>query len=95
MVVEDIKLENGTAIGLKFELQNAHLVLVKAERGFVMCGYLNMDVADRLGDIACKVSGVSNFDDLLKAEIIELTEKAKDIGIQPGMQGKEALERMF
>ncbi len=95
MVVEDIKLENGTAVGLKFKLQNAPLVLVKAERGFVMCGYLNMDVADRLGDIACKVSGVSNFDNLLEAEIIELTEKAKDIGIQPGMHGKEALERMF
>ncbi len=95
MVVEDIKLENGTAVGLKFELQNAPLVLVKAERGFVMCGYLNMDVADRLGDIACNVSGVSNFDQLFDAEIIELTEKAKDIGIQLGMHGKEALERMF
>ena len=95
MVVEDIKLENGNAVGLKFELQNTPLVLVKAERGFVMCGYLNMDVADRVGDIACKVSGVSNIEDLLNAEIIEMTEKAKDIGIQPGMQGREALERMF
>lgn len=95
MIVENIALENGTAIGLKLELQNAPLILIKADKGFVMCGYLNMEVADRLEDIACKVSGVSNFDELLDAEIIELTENARNMGIQIGMKGKEVLERMF
>ncbi|MFQ5975228.1 MAG: YunC family protein [Candidatus Hydrothermarchaeales archaeon] len=95
MIVENIALKNGTAIGLKFELQKAPLILINANKGFVMCGYLNMDVAERLGDIACKVSGVSNFDEVLDAEVIELTENARQMGIHTGMNGKEALERMF
>lgn len=95
MIVENITLENGTATGLRFALQNAPLILVKADKGFVMCGYLNMGVADRLGDVACKVSGVSDFDALLKAEIIELTSSAQEVGIQIGMKSKDALEKMF
>lgn len=95
MIVENITLENGTAMGLRFALQNAPLILVKADKGFVMCGYLNMGVADRLGDVACKVSGVSDFDALLNAEIIELTSSAQEVGIQIGMKSKDALEKMF
>lgn len=95
MIIEQIDLENGTCIGVNFDLQNAPLILIKADKGFVMCGYLNVGVAERVGDVACKVSGVSNFDEALDAKIVELTENAKRIGIQKGMTGREALERMF
>lgn len=95
MQVENIVLENGTAKGLKFELQKAPLILVKADKGFVMCGYLNIEAANKMGDIACKVTGVSNYKELLNAEIIELTENSKKRGIMVGMKAEEALERMF
>lgn len=95
MIIEQIDLENGTCIGVNFDLQNAPLILIKADKGFVMCGYLNLGAAERVGDVACKVSGVSNFDEALDAKIVELTENAKRIGIQKGMTGREALERMF
>jgi len=95
MIVENITLENGTATGLRFVLQNAPMILVKADKGFVMCGYLNVELADRLGDVACKVSGVSDFDTLLKAEIVELTSRAQEVGIHIGMKSKDALEKMF
>jgi uncharacterized protein YunC (DUF1805 family) len=32
---------------------------------------------------------------MLKAPVVEVTQKAKELGIEPGMTGREALERMF
>lgn len=42
MIIEQILLENGTAIGLKFDMGNAPLLVIKADKGFVMCGYLDL-----------------------------------------------------
>ncbi|WP_342306343.1 DUF1805 domain-containing protein [Methanolobus sp. ZRKC5] len=95
MLVENIELDNGSALGLNFQMQNASLLVIRADRGFVMCGYLDMDTAGTLGDVAVKVKGVSTFDDVLQAPVVGATQKAINLGIKVGMTGKEALELMF
>ena len=60
-----------------------------------MCGFLNIDVAERLGVAAAMVSGVKTFEDVLNAEIKGATSKAEGMGVQPGMRGAEALARML
>ncbi len=95
MEIEKIELENGSAIGLSFQMQSAPLLLIKADKGFVMCGYLDMETADTLGDVAVKVKGVSTFDDVLEAAVVGATQPAIRLGIKLGMTGKEALELMF
>jgi len=93
--VELLKLNNGVAVGIKVAMSRAPLLLVKAERGFVMCGYLNIAAANSLGDVAAKVTGVSSFKDVLEAEVVEVTEEARKLGIKEGIRGREALEKMF
>jgi uncharacterized protein YunC (DUF1805 family) len=95
MEIEKIELDGGFAIGLNFQMQSAPLLLIKADKGFVMCGYLDMETADALGDIAVKVKGVSTFDDVLDAAVVGATSAAIRLGIKLGMTGKEALELMF
>lgn len=95
IIVEQVKLKNGVALGIKIEVGRAPLLLIKARKGFLMCGYLNINAADSLGDIAAKVTGVATFEDMLRAEVVEVSEKAKGIGIREGMRGKDALEKMF
>jgi uncharacterized protein YunC (DUF1805 family) len=95
MLVEKIELENGTAMGLSFAMQNASLLVIRADRGFVMCGYLDMETASALGDVAVKVKGVNSFEDVLAAPVVGATQKAINLGIKVGMTGKEALELMF
>lgn len=95
MLIEKIKLDKGSAMGLSFQMQKAPLLVIKADKGFVMCGYLDMDTAGVLGDAAVKVKGVSTFDDVLKAPVVGATQEAANIGIKVGMTGKEALELMF
>lgn len=94
MQIEQIKLKNGTALGIKIDMATAPLLLIKANKGFVMCGYLNIATANKLNDVAAKVSGVKSFEDVLNAKIIEVTEKARSLGIVEGLTGREALEKM-
>ena len=86
------KIENFT--GVKIEIQNAPLLLLIANKGFVMCRYLNIETAEKIGDCACMVSGVKTFEDVLSAEILEATKKAKELGIAEGMSGRDALKLM-
>jgi len=51
----DIKIGNKNEVGYEIKMQNAVLVLVKTEKGFVMCGYLDIKTAEKLGDAACIV----------------------------------------
>ncbi|AYK15355.1 MAG: YunC family protein [Methanosarcina flavescens] len=95
MLIEQIRLDNGCALGLSFEMQKYPLLVIRAEKGFLMCGYLNIDAAETLGDTAAKVKGVQSFEDMLKAEVVEVTRFARELGVEPGMTGREALERMF
>lgn len=94
MLIEQIELGNGSAIGLKFDMEHAPLLVIKANKGFVMCGYLNMDVANKMNDVAVRVTGVNNFDDVLNAKAVDVSKAAQDIGITVGMSAKEALEMM-
>ncbi len=95
MLIEQIKLENGCALGLRFEMQKYPLLVIRAEKGFLMCGYLNVNAAETLGDTAAKVRGVQSFEDMLNAPVVEVTELARELGIEPGMTGREVLEKMF
>ncbi len=95
MIIEQITLENGTALGLKFEMQNAPLLVIKADKGFVMCGYLDIDMANTLGDVAVRVRGVNTFEDVLDAQVVGITQAAAELGIDIKMNARDALERMF
>lgn len=95
IIVEPVKLEKGVALGVKVELGKAPLLLIKAEKGFVMCGYLNVAAANSLGEAAARVIGVASFEDVLNAGVVEVSDKARELGITPGMTGREALEKMF
>ncbi|MFH1180047.1 MAG: DUF1805 domain-containing protein [Candidatus Bathyarchaeota archaeon] len=70
------------------------LILIKGEKGFVMCGYLSAEVAERVGLAAAIVSGVKSFEDVLNAEIKVATSKAKELGVQPGMIVKEVIGKL-
>lgn len=95
MLIEEIKLENGSALGLKLDMEHAPLLVIRAAKGFVMCGYLNMDVANKLGDAAVRVTGVKSFEDVLNSKAVDVSEAAKKLGITIGMPAREALMKML
>ena len=94
-LVEQIQLGNGTALGVKVELPKAPLVMIRASKGFAMCGYLNMESVNKTGEVAVRVTGVKSFDDVLNAKVVNISDEARKLGISEGMTAREALEKMF
>jgi uncharacterized protein YunC (DUF1805 family) len=92
---KNIKIDEKNAVGLKVDLEGAPLLLIIAPKGYVMCGYLNLETAEKFRQAAAIVAGVKSFDDVLSAKIAKLTTKAKEIGIKEGMAGRDALKQMF
>jgi uncharacterized protein YunC (DUF1805 family) len=85
IMVESLNINGNTFQGLKVELKGLPpLVLIEGNKGFVMCGYLNIDAAESLGATAAVVSGVSSWEDVLNAHIKTATTKAKALGLEPG-----------
>jgi uncharacterized protein YunC (DUF1805 family) len=94
--VSSLKVNDKTCLGLRVDLPDSPpLLLIIAEKGFVMCGFLNMEAAERLGVAAAMVSGVKTFDDVLNAQVKAATSKAKNLGVETGMTGLDALKHMF
>ena len=90
-----VNVDGKTCVGLRAELpESPPLLLVVADKGFVMCGFLNVDAAEKLGVTAAMVSGVKTFEDVLNAQVKATTTKAKNSGVDAGMRGSEALKHM-
>jgi len=94
--VAELKVDGKNCLGLKVDLPDspAPLVLITAEKGFVMCGLLDMQTAERLNVAAAMVSGVKSFDDVLNALVKSVTSRAKGLGVETGTKGSEALKHM-
>ncbi|MEM0492506.1 MAG: DUF1805 domain-containing protein [Candidatus Thermoplasmatota archaeon] len=95
MITKKINIGKGEVLGYLIDLNNAPLIILQAKKGYVMCGYLNMNTANKLGDIAGKITGVKNFEDALNSTIVEVSENAKKIGLHEGMNTKEFLKMLM
>lgn len=93
--VMPIKVDDKTYLGVRIELPDSPpLLLVSGDKGFVMCGFLNMEAAERMNVAAAMVSGVKTFEDVLDAQIKAATTKAKTLGVQIGTKAAEALKHL-
>ncbi|MGN1401113.1 MAG: YunC family protein [Bacillus sp. (in: firmicutes)] len=80
------------------KLPNTTLLAVAAQKGYIMCGALDIDfLNEHLADrciLAARAVGVRTIDELLEAPLEKVTAEAEKIGIKPGMKGIEALLMM-
>jgi uncharacterized protein YunC (DUF1805 family) len=90
-----VKVDGKSCLGLRTDLPDSPpLLLITAEKGFVMCGFLNVESAEKLGVAAAVVSGVKTFDDVLNGQVKAATSKAKSLGVEVGMKGADALKHL-
>ncbi|HEX6989957.1 MAG TPA: DUF1805 domain-containing protein [Bacillota bacterium] len=80
-------------------MPKTRLVILATETGYLMCGALDVSLLDDLlGDrrvVAGRSLGVRSYQDLLERPLDRVTAAARDLGIMPGMRGREALRRML
>jgi uncharacterized protein YunC (DUF1805 family) len=91
-----LKINDKVAVGLRVDLPDSPpLLLIVGRTGFVMCGFLNIDVAEKVNVTAAMVSGVKTFEDVLAADIKAVTSKAQMKGIKVGMKGEDAVKLLL
>ncbi len=69
------------------------LLVVSGTKGVLACGYLNIATFDKLDEAGAIVTGVNNFEDMLDAPLVAVSQAASQLGLQQGMTGRDALAR--
>lgn len=96
--IQPVHVGEYTLIAFEVKLPKTTLLGVCTDRGYVMCGALDVQLlrgtlADR-GIVAARAVGVRTVDDLLNGTVESSTQSAEAIGIVAGMPIREALIRM-
>jgi uncharacterized protein YunC (DUF1805 family) len=70
------------------------LLLLKGKKGLMGCGYLNVETFNRTGEAGVIVRGVNTHEDMLKVKVVAVSDAARALGIEVGMMGEEALQKL-
>ncbi|MFC4275118.1 YunC family protein [Achromobacter aloeverae] len=78
---------------LHFQLTRP-LLIMRAPKGFISCGYISMEACNRIGDACAIMAKVDTLDDLLTAKVQAVSDKAAQLGIVIGETGESALNKL-
>jgi len=97
--VEPLVSNNAPALELAVSWEDGQFVMIVTKKGLVSCGIVDMAVMEEFGAAIAVAKGtperpLKTADDLLSARIVDLTKKASLYGVNIGMTGKEALEKL-
>lgn len=74
------------------KLLSKSLILFRARKGYIMCGYLNLKTAQRFNDAAIMITGISTIGQAMKAAVHSCSLAARKLGVYKGQPVKEALK---
>ena len=75
--------------------QKSNLLAIYGSKGFLACRYTSLAVANKLGEAVAIVTGVKNYDDMLKTTVIEVSTAAHNLGISKGDSGISVLMKLY
>ena len=95
-----MQFQNGVAIGISNRWRNGQYCTILTEAGMVGCGIYDMHTPGEFGQAIAVARGTPqnplvNPEDLFDAKIVDATPQARNLGIAPGMTGREAVERLL
>jgi uncharacterized protein YunC (DUF1805 family) len=95
-----IQFKNGCAIGISNRWHKGQYCTILTEAGMVGCGIYDVKTAGVFGQAVAIARGTPEKplvdpEDLFEAKIVEVSPPAKELGIQVGMTGREAVELLL
>lgn len=95
-----MSFENGSAIGISNRWHQGQYCSILTKIGIVGCGIYDIETPSEFGQAIAIAKGTPENplcepEDLLEAVIVDLTPRAKEIGIILGDSGKVAVEKML
>jgi uncharacterized protein YunC (DUF1805 family) len=95
-----LQFRNGCAIGMSNRWQQGQYCSILTAAGIVGCGIYDVHTAGEFGQAIAIARGTPakplvEPEDLFDAKIVDVTPKAKSLGISIGMTGREAVELLL
>src|SRR3954467_7897086 len=95
-----LQFKNGCAVGVSNRWRAGQYCVILTEAGLVGCGIYDVKTAAEFGQAVAIARGTPQNplvepEDLFEARIVEATPQALALGIQVGMTGREAVERLL
>jgi uncharacterized protein YunC (DUF1805 family) len=99
-ITRPMQFQNGVALGVSNRWRNGQYCVIMTPAGLVGCGIYDMKTPAEFGQALAIAKGTPEQplvepEDLLDAKIVDATPQALRLGIEIGMRGKEAVERML
>ena len=92
--MDTVRLDGNELDAITFATRNTKILAIRAANGMLGCGYISTETAAKVGDALAVVSGVANYDDMLRASVKTVSPAAEALGVRPGMTGRDALLKM-
>lgn len=92
MTHKKIKIGKSYIQAFSIPLASKNFILLRGNKGYVMCGYLNMAAANKFSDLAIKIFGVSSIEEALEAKVSACSSKARKLGISKGQKISDILK---
>jgi uncharacterized protein YunC (DUF1805 family) len=95
-----LQFEHGRAIGFSHRWHQGQYCSILTKAGIVGCGIYAIDTPAEFGQAIAIAKGTPDQplcdpEDLYEATIVDATPRAKELGIELGMTGREAVELML
>ncbi|MDG2385400.1 MAG: DUF1805 domain-containing protein [Pirellulaceae bacterium] len=95
-----LQFEHGTAIGMSHRWHQGQYCSILTKAGIVGCGIYDLTTPAEFGQAIAIAKGTPSNplcepEDLFEAQIVGCTPQAAKLGIELGMSGREAVERML
>src|SRR5262245_5160719 len=99
-VQRTLHFEHGDALGISNRWEKGQYCAILTGAGIVGCGIYDLETPAEFGQAIAIARGtpacpLTEPEDLLPARIVGVTPRAESFGIQVGMTGREAVERML
>lgn len=96
IIQDKIEVDGFEFYTISVMLPKTSLLIVGNDVGFIMCGALDVEIYNSAkllprGVVCAKVVGVRSIEDILNAKIHEASKKAIEMGIDKGLEVKDAL----
>lgn len=97
--IRPMDVDGHVILGIEVALPKTNLLILSTDKGYIMCGALDVDLLnEKLADrevVAGRAVGVRTLEDLLTSPLQMVTIKAEKLGVHPGMSGRDALLKMM
>ncbi|MBM4001893.1 MAG: DUF1805 domain-containing protein [Planctomycetes bacterium] len=98
--IRPLQFRNGSAIGISNRWNKGQYCSILTATGIVGCGIYDVHTAGEFGQAIAIAKGTPACplvepEDLFEAKIVDMTPRAKELGIELGMTGREAVEKML